>query len=134
MPKFVHHDALDAAFGWIADRGTVLAICAGAPASYAQATTTPATGGRQLGSISLTAGLGNGDYSVTAGTSNGRQLVVAAQTNIAITASGTADHLALLDPTGSRVLLVTSFATPRAVVAGDTVNIGSFADHIADPV
>jgi hypothetical protein len=51
---------------------------------------------------------------------------------VSIGASGTATHVALLDPVASRVLYVTT-CPATALTMGGTVNVADWAIEIADP-
>ena len=134
MAKSISHKALDAAFGYIADRADRLALLSGAPASAAEAVTPVGEGGRMLGLAELAPGLGNGDFSLAAGAESGRRLVVAGRDGVEVLASGLADHLALVASASGEVLVVTALAEALELVAGDTVSVGGFSDEIADPV
>ena len=75
------------------------------------------------------------DLVVGVGTPNGRTLTVAAKNAVAIDVTATANHVALVDDTGLKLLYVTT-ATAIALTtgAGNTVNFPSWKANIADPV
>jgi hypothetical protein len=134
MAKSISHNALDAAFAYIASRADTLALCNGAPTTAEEATVPPEDGGRMLCSAGLIAGLGNGDFAVGPGLGSGRRLIVSAHGGLEAAASGLADHLALVNSALGEVLLVTVLSEARTVEAGSVLSLESFSDEIADPV
>ena len=134
MAKSVSHNALDAALAYLADRADTLVLCAGPPASAAEAVMPVGGGGRALGLALLVPGLGNGDFELAAGAGSGRRLVVADREEVAITASGLADHLALVARASGELLLVTTLAEPCEVAEGESMTVHGFSHEIADPV
>src|SRR3546814_9622645 len=79
----------------------------GEPGSYAAA----------VSGALASATMDSADFTLAAGATSGRRLLVSAQNDIAVTASGTADHVALLDPANSRLLYVNTCA-PQALTSG----------------
>jgi len=132
--KFISHNALDAAFDYVASRADTLALCCGVPATAEEAIMPPEYGGRMLCSTGLIAGLGNGDFAVAPGFGSGRRLIISARDGLEATASGLADHLAVVSHLWGEVLLVTALREARAVEAGSVVSLTSFSDEIADPM
>lgn len=124
MAKAVPDVVLDAALDEIAT-ATRLVVCSAEPANYAGIAAV------LLASVALTAGDGNGDYVVANGDTSGRKLTVAQQADIAITASGTATHVALDD--GVSLQYVTT-CTSQALTSGGTVTVPAWDIEIADPV
>lgn len=124
MAKAVPDVVLDAALDEIAT-ATRLVVCSAEPANYAGIAAV------LLASVALTAGDGNGDYVVANGDASGRKLTVAQQADIAITASGTATHVALDD--GASLQYVTT-CTSQALTSGGTVTVPAWDIEIADPV
>jgi hypothetical protein len=118
MTKSISHDALDAAFAYIASRADTLVLCSGAPDTAREAVTPVTSGGRMICASALIAGLGNGDFAVAAGVKSGRRLVVGAQEGLAVAVSGVADHLALVNSAGNEVLLVTALTKVQSLNAG----------------
>ena len=133
MTKFIAEAALDAAFDYIATRADRLVLCAGAPATFTEANTAPAEGGKAVGARAIASGLGNGDFAVVAGPVSGRRLVLATQPEIAIGATASADHAALVD-SGGELLSVTALTEPQAVTAGSVVTLRSFGHDLEQPV
>lgn len=133
MVKSISHRALDAAFQYIAERADALALCAGAPADAGEALTAADQGGRMLGLAVMVPGLGNGDFAVMPGAASGRRLVVSGREEVAVVASGVADHLALVAGGSGELLIVTPLAAPCEVIEGGTIAVRGFSDEIADP-
>lgn len=134
MAKSVSHKALDAALAYLADRADTLVLCAGSPASAGEAVTPADEGGRALGLAAMLPGLGNGDFELAPGAGSGRRLVVAECEEVAIVASGRADHLALVAQASGELLVVTTLAEPREVAEGESMAVDGFSHEIADPV
>lgn len=122
MGKSVHPDVLDGALVVVRDNATQMVALNGEPGSYA---------GAVSGALA-SATMDSADFTLAAGATSGRRLLVAAQSDVAVTASGTADHVALLDPANSRLLYVTTCA-PQALTSGGTVSLSGWAIEIADP-
>lgn len=124
MAKKVDDAVLDAAHAEQA-LGNQQLVCAGEPADRADALA------RALAAVSMTPGLGNGDYTALPGDVSGRKIQHTAKSSISITATGTADHIAIIDATR---LLRTTTATPQPLTAGGTVSIPSWKAEIEAPV
>ena len=120
MAKFASNEALDAALAVVAGANRMI-VLQGQPASYAAAV---------AGALAET-GMTPADFSLGNGSGGGRQLAVAARTGLVAQAGGTADHVALVDGVGQRLLFVTTCAgqpliAGRALqVAGGQVEIGA---------
>lgn len=123
MAKTIASAVLDAALAKIAT-GTKLTVCSGQPANYAGIAAV------KLADVVMTAGDGNGDYVIGAGDTNGRKVRVQQQAAIAITASGTATHIAIDD--GALLLAVTT-CTSQVLTSGGTVTVPVFDFEFADP-
>lgn len=123
MAKYTDDYVLDGAATRISE-GNQLRICAGQPTSFADSTT------RNLGSIAMTTGLGT-HYTLANGDVSGRKVTVAARSAISITASGTADHVAIVDTVNSRLLHVTTMPA-QAVTSGNTANTAAWDAEFAD--
>lgn len=119
MAKFTADSVLDAALDKVAT-ATTYCICSQQPTTRTEAVTT-----YNLGSKAITGGAftkANGDVS-------GRKTTVAAQTGISITATGTANHIALVDAT--EILHVTTLPA-QGVTSGNTANVSAFDVEFAD--
>lgn len=122
MGKSVHPDVLDGALGVIRNNATQMVVLGAAPASYATAVS------GALASVSVAPT----DFTLGAGLTSGRKASVAAKSNVSVSASGTGNHVALLDPVNSRLLYVTT-CTAQALTSGGTVNVSGWSIEIADP-
>lgn len=98
---------------------TTLTVCAGQPISQAD------IAARALASVAVT----GADFTKANGDTSGRKITTAQQTSISITASGTADHVAVDD--GVDYFITT--CTSQALTAGGTVTVGAWDREIADP-
>ena len=123
MAKTVHDDVLDGALNIIKNNCTRMTICSAQPTTYAEGNATYA-----LADVTMA----SGDFTAANGDSSGRKLTVAAKTGVAVDTTGTANHVALLDVTNSKLLYVTT-CTSQAVGAGGTVDFGTWKIEIADP-
>lgn len=124
MAKSVHTDVLDGALNLIKSGATRMVACSAQPTSFTQANTT-----YKLAEATMA----NADFTLAAGDTNGRKVIVAAKTNIAVAASGTANHVALLDVTNSKLLYVTT-CPAQTLASGNQVTFNSWDIEIADPV
>lgn len=121
MPKWVNALVLDQALNEVAKSNLMVAI-AGQPASFAAA---------QAGKLAE-ASLASADFTLSAGAVSGRRVTIAGKSGLPVIAEGTADHVALLDTVGSRLLYVTT-CPPQAIVTGGTVSIQQWSVEIGDP-
>lgn len=122
MGKFLSDTILDAALSELEAADQEI-ICAGQPATYAAA-----TGANKLGAVAID----GTDFTKADGDTSGRKTTVAQQTGVSITASGTADHVALVDDGASALLAVTTLSSSQAVTSGNTATINSWKLEIAD--
>jgi len=121
MAKFIHDDVLDAALNIIKTNANIMTVCNAQPTTRAEA----------IGSMALAdVPVATGDFTLANGDTNGRKITVAAKSGVTVDVTGTATHIAICD--GTRLLLVTTCAS-QLLTAGNTVNIPTFDDEIADP-
>lgn len=123
MGKRVHDDVLDGALGIVRGHTTKMVACSAEPASFSAA-----NGSLKLAEVAMSAA----DFSIGNGAASGRRVTVAQKLGVAVTASGTADHVALLDEGAARLLYVT-ICTPQSLTQGASVNFGSWDVEINDP-
>lgn len=123
MAKTVHSDVLDGALNILKNNVTRMTACSAQPTTYTEANATYA-----LANVTLA----SGDFTLAAGDTSGRKVTVAAKTGVSVSSSGTVTHVALLDVTNSKLLLVTT-TTSQGVSSGGTVDFGSWKDEIATP-
>ena len=121
MAKKVSQNSTDAALNYDINAVERMVICSAEPTDYTNVSTVA------LGDIAI----GAGDFTLQTG-GGGRQYVVAQKTDVNIDTTGTANHIALVDDTGSELLTVTT--TPNTEVSsGGTATINSWTRTIADP-
>ena len=104
---------------------TTLVVCSTQPTTRTEAVTT-----YKLADVAVTPGSGNGDFTLAAGDVSGRKLTVALQADVPVDATGSAQHIALVD--GTRLLFVTT-CTTQAVTSGNTVTIPAWDIEVANP-
>lgn len=124
MTKSIHSDVLDAALNIIKNNANRISVCNAQPTTITELTTTYMLAIKTISSTDFTGPV--------AGDTSGRKLTSNQHTGVSITNSGNANHVALGDTTGSRVLLVTT-CTTQTLTSGGTVTIGTFKDEIAAP-
>jgi hypothetical protein len=119
-PKYAPDAMIDSALTYVAG-ATVMHVCSvlGAVPTRAQVLTA------SLANVAVT----GVDFANADGTS-GRKVTVAAKNAVAVTASGNAENVVLID--GTNVRYMTS-CTTQAVVLGNTVNVPTWVIQIADP-
>jgi hypothetical protein len=122
MAKFASNDVLDAALAVVAGANRML-LLAGQPASFAAA---------QAGALAEAA-MTPADFTLTGGNGGARQLTVAARAGLVALAAGTADHVALVDGGGQRLLYVTT-CPAQPLAAGNSVAVASWQVSIGAPL
>ena len=122
MAKQVNDVVLDAALNIIRNNGNLMVALPAEPASFAAAQSA------KLAEVAMT----STDFTIADGDVSGRKVTVAAKSSIAIIATGTANHIAILDTTNSRVLYVTTCPS-QALTSGGQTNFASWAAEIRDP-
>ena len=127
MSKWANSNLMDNGLNYLKNNGNRIVLCAGQPASYAEATTNYPSG-KALGHATITSAA----FTLADGDTSGRKITVAQQTGIAVDATGTCDHIAIVDTVGGALLLVTT-VTGQVVTAGNTAQINSYKDEIAAP-
>lgn len=118
MAKFQIDAMLDAGLAYIPANATEMYVCTSQPATRAAAISTALTG-----AIAPTF------QAASDGVTSGRKIVVDAKTGVAITATGTATHLAVCS--GTTLLYVTTI-TSKALTSGDTLATPAWNIEIAD--
>lgn len=99
-------------------------ICSSEPVTFAAATTTASLGNK----VGISVG------APTDRTPNGRKVVVAAVTDGAVTASGTATHIAITDTVNSRLLATQALTAPQVVTSGNVFTLPTIDIGIPDAV
>lgn len=123
MGKSVHDDVLDGALNIIKNNCTRMTLCSAEPTTYTEGNATYAL---------LDVTLASGDFTVSNGDTNGRKVRVAAKTGITPDSNGTATHVALLDVSNSKLLLVTTMPS-KAFTTADLVDTAAWDYELADP-
>lgn len=130
MAKAVVDAVLDAALNEVINNADQVVVCNGEPATYADATTDSGSGGNALGESAT----GSADFTgPAAGDTSGRKYTYDGKTGIDVDVSATADHVAIIDDTNSRLLVVTTISNSQSVTAGNTMDVGSFDHEIQAP-
>lgn len=122
MAKLLADAALDLALNLVKNNCNLMVACSQQPTTYTQAVSTYA-----LASVAMT----TGNYTLGDGDVDGRKLTTAAKNTVAVTASGTITHVALVDTTNS-ILYVVTTTTSQAVTAGNTIDFPAWALALAD--
>ena len=118
MAKYVNPTVvIDGALDKIA-LGNQLLVCSSQPTTRANA----------LSSALASTSLISGDFTKANGDVSGRKITIAQKSNISVTATGTANHIAIVDATN--LLLVTT-CDPQPLTTGNTVTVPAFKDEIA---
>jgi len=125
MAIFAPDTTLDAMLAaWCGDALRVH-ICSTQPTTYTEAITT-----YNLGTVTVTAGAGNGDFTVGNGDTSGRKITLLQQTGVSVSATGTAQHIAITDATDTLYLVTT--CTPQGVTSGNTATINAVDFELRD--
>lgn len=122
MARFAGRPVLDAGLDILAAADRLL-VLAGQPADLAAALAAPLAE-----AVLLPAHFAKADAA-----GGGRQLAVAAQDGLVAMANGTADHVALVDGAGGRLLYVTT-CPPQPVLAGAALNVAAWTVVASPPV
>lgn len=130
MAKSTLDAVLDAALNEVINNADQVVVCNGEPASYADATTDSGSGGNALGE----AAIGSADFTGPVdGDTSGRKYTFDGVTGIDVDVTATADHVAIIDDTNSRLLVVTTISNSQSVTAGNTMDVQAFDEEIEDP-
>lgn len=121
MPKTVHNDVLDGALSVIKSNANLMTACSAQPTTRTEAVTTYA-----LADVAMA----TTDFTIGEGDTNGRKVAMTAKSSVLVDATGTANHVALVDAT--RLLYVTT-CTSQALTSGNTVDFPTWDIEIADP-
>lgn len=122
MGKWVADEVLDGALEVIAAANCMVAL-AGQPADFAAAWS-----GRLA-----EAPLSPADFAILGGEASGRRIEVAAKEDLEVAADGVADHVALIDIGGSRLLYVTT-CPPQTLSADGSVSFDGWTVEIGAPL
>ena len=132
MPKFFSSGATDQALAYITDRATHLALCAGAPATAAEAITEVSNGGAMLADLQVTPTI-TSSFAISTSPTGDRVLVVGGQSEILGHEAGLAEHLALVDTAGGEILLLTELTEAQPVQPGVVIATRPFTVALGNP-
>lgn len=119
MPKFIPDTVLDAQLA--ACEGDAVHVCSAQPTNYTEAASTYRL---------ATQAISGGNYSKANGDVSGRKNTLTPPGATPITASGTANHIAVTQ--GTTLKFVTTCVS-QALTAGGTVDISAIVHEVADP-
>jgi hypothetical protein len=122
MAKILDDSVIDGSLNVVKNGTTQMAICREQPTTYIEATVTFM--------LALKTGLTAGSFTGPVDGASGRKLTKTAESDILVTNSGEASHIALCS---GAVLLLVDTCTPQALTAGNIVNAPAFDWEIADP-
>lgn len=122
MTKAIPDAVLDKTLDEIAT-ATRMCLCSSQPTTYTEAITT-----FELADVTMA----GGDFTKANGDTSGRKVTMAAKNAVAVDASGTALHVALVRVADTTLIYVTT-CTSQAVTAGNQVNFPAWKVEIADP-
>ena len=123
MAKSLSDDVLDGALNIIKNNCTRITLCSAQPTTYTEGNATYA-----LADVTVD----SSDFTNANGDTSGRKLTVAQQTGINVDITATANHVAFLDVSGTRLLAVSTI-TSQALTSGNTATLNAFDIEIADP-
>ena len=133
MVKTVIDSAMDAHLLEIVNFGATLHVCTSAPPDYQGAVLVAANNsGSSLLAHTLTLSDTGGDWTLANGDVSGRKATLAEQATITVSATGNANHLAIVSDTRSALLVVTEI-TSQALTAGNTATVQTFDLEVRDP-
>ena len=122
MAKYLDDTVLDAALNDIKNNVTEIYLCSQVPANYTEASSTYALANKS--------GLSAGSFSGPAdGDTSGRKLTKSAETGLSVTATGTANHVALC--TGTVLKHATDF-TAQGLTNGNTADVAAYDVEFLD--
>jgi hypothetical protein len=126
MAKFTPPAILDKMADYIIANASREIVCSTQPTNYTEANATYALADVAVDSSDFTKA--NGDVS-------GRKVTVAAQSGVLIDASGSGQHIALVNDTGSELLYVTTVSPSQTLTANgtNTVNVPAWDIEVGGP-
>lgn len=123
MAKWIHDDVLDQSLNYVKNNCTRMTACSQQPADYTEANAT-----YKLADVTMA----SGDFTVGDGDASGRKVNVAAKAAVDIDADGTANHVALLDVSNTKLLAVTT-CQANQLTSGGTVDFPTWDLEASDP-
>jgi len=104
--------------------GDQISVCSAEPTTYTEAVTTF--------KLAISLAVPGGDFVKADGDTNGRKITVAEQSTVTIDSTGTGNHVAITNLSGTLLKVVTT-AVAQLLTSGGTVDIGTFKIENADP-
>lgn len=129
MPKYQNDLMLDAALDYIIDNCDEMRVCTSDVLTGGTPDITKIEGASALtGAISMS----SGDFTKDDGDVSGRKVTVGAKNDQSITATGSAEHIVLVDSTGPTVLYMTT-CTAQSLTSGNNVSVPAWDIEVRDP-
>ena len=126
MAKWANDEVMDAALNYIKHQSDRISCCVTTPTTYAEAVSTYKLAYTAVTSTDFT-GPANGD-------SSGRKITVGQKADVPVSTTGSAQHIALVDSSGSgKLIYVTDVSGVQTVTAGNTMTFNTWDIEIADP-
>lgn len=122
MAKFASNEVQDAALAVVASASRMVVLDS-QPASFAAA----------VAAALATTAMAPANFTVAAGSGGGRRLMVAERSGLVAQAAGTANHVALIDEGGQRLLYVTT-CPAQPLLAGSPLQVASWQVEIGAPL
>ena len=121
MAKSASTEVMLQGLNYIQANSKRLFVNSSAPTNYTQASAT-----FMLAEHTLT----SADFTLSTGDASGVKVAMSSQTTIAVSASGTANHVSVCTTSG--IIFVTT-CTTQALTTGNTVSVPAIDNEIADP-
>lgn len=126
MTKSVHNDVLDEALDYLSEQSKRMTVCNATPTTYTEAVSTFKLAVTNVSGADFT-GPADGDTS-------GRKITIGQKTNVAVSTTGSANSVALVETSGGgKLLYVTEVSATQQLVGGNTMTFNSWKVEIADP-
>jgi hypothetical protein len=131
ITKWSSDSMLDAALAWVQTNGKKMYVCTASISSASVPNYTKITVSAALtGAISM-ASLAS--VSLAAGDTSGRKLTVPQKASVAVTASGTAARICLVNSSGSGTVTYITTCTSQSLTSGNTVTVPPWDLEVRDP-
>lgn len=129
MAKYSEDDILDAGLQYIIDECDGLTVCTSDVTTASVPDYTKVSSTSALIAVHTMA---SGDFTIADGDVSGRKVTIAAQNDLPITTTGTAEHICLIDTVGSVVLYMTT-CTAQSLTSGNNVSVPAWDIELRDP-
>ena len=126
MAKWANDEVMDAALNYIKGQADKISCCVTTPTTFTEAVSTYKLAYTNISGADFT-GPTNGDAS-------GRKITVGQKADVPVSTTGSAQHIALVDTSGSgKLLYVTDVSGVQTVTSGNTMTFNTWDIEIADP-